>query len=132
MFDFISIDWGSVNCGIALANSQTKLILPYKVVPTKNILSMIHLEIKERPNTKKIVVGLPLNFRGQPTQTSESVIKFVEILTKQLLSTSLKIEMVNERGSTKEFVELKNKSLTVDSLSAVKIMEFYFRNESHV
>jgi len=85
MFDLLGIDWGEKRCGLAFADSQSKLILPANYpCPTEQIWPILDSETKNKP-IRQIVVGMPLNFRGQKNQ-NQSVRGSVFGTTKATLS----------------------------------------------
>ncbi len=123
MFDILGIDWGEKRCGLAFADSQSKLILPANYsCPTKQIWSILDNEIQNKP-IRQIVVGIPLNFRGQKTKISFLVDTFLTQLKQHF--PKLLITTVNERGSTLAFVNYQVDKQQLNHLAAAKILEFY-------
>ena len=124
MFDLLGIDWGEKRCGLAFADSQSKLILPANYpCPTEQIWAILDNETKNKP-IRQIVVGMPLNFRGQKTKIS----LFVEVFLEQLKQRfpKLLITTINERGSTLAFANYYPvDKQQLNHLAAAKILEFY-------
>jgi len=124
MFDLLGIDWGEKRCGLAFADSQSKLILPANYpCPTEQIWPILDNEAKNKP-IRQIVVGMPLNFRGQKTKIS----LFVEVFLEQLKQhfPKLLITTINERGSTLAFANYYQvDKQQLNHLAAAKILEFY-------
>jgi len=140
MFDFLAVDWGEKNVGLALGDSKTKLVIPYQ----KNTLnSEIIAEIKKALTDKKIkniVIGYPTNFAGNSTLITQKIQDFKKTLEQDLKST--KITFVNERQTTvlakqnfgKYFSKNSNKlkqsfKQNRDNLSAVEILQRYFEED---
>ncbi len=123
MFDLLGLDWGEKRCGLAFANSQSKLILPANYpCPTSQIWSILDNETKNKP-IQQIVVGMPLNFHGQNTKISLLVETFLEQLKQHF--PKLPVTTVNERGSTLAFAKYQVDKQQLNHLAAVKILEFY-------
>ena len=123
MFDLLGLDWGEKRCGLAFANSQSKLILPANYpCPTSQIWSILDSETKNKP-IRQIVVGIPLNFHGQKTKISLLVEAFLGQLKQRF--PKLLITTVNERGSTLAFTNYKVDKQQLNHLAAAKILEFY-------
>ncbi len=133
MFDTIAIDWGSIRTGLALANSTTGLALPYpKECLTPNLLLILKKEIDER-KIKLLVIGIPTNFKWQPTEIGLKIIEFIKELKNSF--GQIKIETVNERGTTQaaQNLSLNNgHKLTKDELNhqaACQIFELYYSQQ---
>ena len=124
----IGIDVGTVRVGCATADPAVKIPFPVGVWPRaqgeaeRNLLALI----TER-NASALIVGLPLDEKGERTTESEKVEAFVRRIAKR---TPIKIVYVDEAFSSKEASEkLQQASLhrqRVDSFAACLILERYF------
>lgn len=128
MFDLIGLDWGSIRCGVAFGSSDTGLVIPSQdLVLNNQIVEYLELQIQAR-GTKKIILGLPTNFKGNLTQVTDKVLEFGEEL--RIVFPSLEIIKFDERGSTKQARDSlnhlgHNSKYSVDNLAAAKILEAY-------
>jgi|GEM_PF-1353886 len=132
MFDYLSLDWGSFNVGVAFGDSSSSLVIP----STQNFLTQtffvdIAKEIKAR-NISKIVVGLPSNFRGKNTHTSLKAIDFAHQLQRKF--PNIEVVTWGENCTTKDSKKLlciKNskklglKKFVIDNQSAAEILKNY-------
>ncbi len=129
MFDVLAIDWGEKRFGVAFGDSTSQLILPASYSCNANeVWEILDRELHER-NIQVIVVGRPANFQQQATLTTNLVDDFVFKLKS--VFHELKIETVNERGSTKEFLGQFVDKQQLNHLAATKILEYYFGLESN-
>lgn len=131
MFNLLGLDWGSKFIGIALADSETGLVIPHSFVETRSFF--VELEsILAKYKIQKIIVGRPVNFQLQPTEITGKV----ELFATKLRNKYANIEVVlfNERNSSKvniPVLESKKPSMkllaenSIHALSAKTILEFY-------
>ena len=86
-------------------------------------------------NVEKIVIGMPLNLRGEKTVRAEKTEKFIHKLKCKF--GKMPVEKIDERLTTVEAhktmnfldVNKKNKKNIVDNIAAVYILETYMRKE---
>jgi putative Holliday junction resolvase len=117
--NYLGIDWGEKRIGLALAESETRLATPFKVV--KNIRE-IEMEIK-REKITNIVIGHPIKM-----SVSKTTEKFQEFLSELKSKINLPIILIDERWSTKAISSLpgNNKSKAPrDTISAMIILQTY-------
>lgn len=57
--NYLGLDWGSVNVGVALAHGETRVALPYTTLKNdKNLLQRLG-EMIARENIATVVIGIP-------------------------------------------------------------------------
>jgi putative Holliday junction resolvase len=96
---YLGIDWGTKRIGLALADEETSLALPYKTVAN---LAEVLFEIKEE-EIDVVIVGSPKKMSGEAANNKDW-----EFFVKQLKEKSgIEIELLDERLS----------SLAADALS---------------
>ena len=96
---YLGIDWGTKRIGLALADEETNLALPYKTVAN---LEEVLFEIKEE-EINFIIVGSPKKMSGE-----EASNKDWQYFIKQLkVKSGVEVELLDERLS----------SLAADALS---------------
>ncbi len=99
MFNLVGIDWGSKWVGIAIADSQTKLAIPYKSVLEKDFYSELK-ELLLKYQVSKFVVGRPVNFKLQPTEITDKVESFARKLSSDY--PEIEVVLFNERSSSQQ------------------------------
>jgi RNase H-fold protein (predicted Holliday junction resolvase) len=126
VFDHICLDWGSVRTGISYGDSQSGLIVPeMKTCLTQDIFVFIEKKLLKSSFTT-IVVGLPSNFHGEPTEITANIISFITDLNK--IFPEMIVQTINENGSTKfaKSSNIKDKGM-INNVAAIKILEYYFK-----
>ena len=137
----LSLDVGDKRIGVAVTDPLRITAQPHSVIQrlgnTGEEIRVICRLLKEL-NVTCVVVGLPVNNRGEKGHQAEKVLQFVEQLQE---NTDIKIVFEDERYSTavveRTFSLLKTsrarRKETVDSLAAQQILETYLsklrRNE---
>jgi putative holliday junction resolvase len=94
----LGIDYGKINVGLALADSETKMAFAYNTIKNSKDLAENLTEIMKKENIGKVIIGIP-EYRGNTVnRVSEEAKKLGEFL-----ENSLKIEVFyqNEMFTTK-------------------------------
>ncbi|HKL16856.1 MAG TPA: Holliday junction resolvase RuvX [Patescibacteria group bacterium] len=102
----LGIDYGRINIGLAIADEELKIAMPYKNIKNKDTLSYLKKIIKEL-DVKRIVIGMPMGLDNQKTNFTEPTKHFIEKLKKNL---SLPISEFDERFTTQMAKKLINSS----------------------
>jgi len=118
----LGIDWGAARIGLALGDSEIGLATPFGVV--SDLKAVIAILKKEK--IERIVIGKPIKMSGSEDQMTSGFLKFVEKLKKQ---TSLPLQMIDERLSSKAADALSGDKKTKaprDAVAAMLILQTYF------
>ncbi|MFA5131285.1 MAG: Holliday junction resolvase RuvX [Patescibacteria group bacterium] len=99
---YIGVDWGEKRIGLALADEETSLALPFKTVASLNEL----LAVIEEEEIDVVVIGSPKKMSGAAAN-NPAWLDFVEKLREKSGKT---VELLDERLS----------SLAADALSGEK------------
>lgn len=123
--NYLGVDWGEKRIGLALADSETKIATPFKVVGN---LQEVMAEIKKE-EIDVIVVGKPLpifNFSakggsvsGGQFPISKQFGEFIKLLKKKI---NIPVEMADERLSSKAADALSGTKKTKAPRDAVAAM----------
>ena len=118
LYRIMCIDHGETRIGIALSDPLQIISLPYKVISNTNDNTLAEIrKIIEEENVGKIVVGLPVNLKGEDTIRTREVREFVEKLKKNI---SIPVIFWDERYSTVEANEiLKKKKYSIKKSKSV-------------
>ena len=97
---FLGIDPGKKYSGLAMADGQIKIAMPYKVLDVKNQNSLFKRlkEIVKKEKIEKIVVGRPIGMSGRVTEQTKVIDQFIKDLKKHL---NVPIISFDERLSSK-------------------------------
>ncbi len=121
----LGIDYGEKKVGLAIADTETKIASPFKILNNdKNILAKIS-EICQEEEISKIVIGLPLTLKSSTSKQTKIVFSFIEKLKK---ATYLPIIEQDERLSSSYakslLKEMKVKHMD-DDVAAMIILQSY-------
>jgi putative Holliday junction resolvase len=88
---YLGIDFGANKIGLALADLQTKIATPYKIlIKEKDPIAKIK-EICQQENIEKIIVGLPIGLKGVNSEQYKKVADFINKLKQEI-----KIEIIEQ------------------------------------
>lgn len=130
----LGIDYGDARVGISITDPLNITVQGLETIQRNNsdkiVLKRLD-EILEKYEIDTIVVGMPLNLKGEKTVRADVTDKFVHKLKCKY--NKIKIETVDERlttvaaHKTMNFLDInKNKKKDiVDTISAVYILESY-------
>ena len=122
---YLGIDYGASKIGLALADLQTKIATPYKIlIKAKDPIAKIK-EICRQENIEKIIVGLPAGLKGVDSKQYKDVVNFINRLKQEL---SLEIIEQDEKMTSiyaqKLLRETKTKKFD-DAVAAMLILQSY-------
>ena len=80
--NFLALDVGEKRIGLAMADSQVRIAVPFGWVANDERVMEELAEIMLRHDISLVVVGYPRNQSGEPTQQTEFVVDFVRQLSQ--------------------------------------------------
>ena len=90
---YLGVDWGEKRIGLALADQETKMPIPFKTVNNlKELLTVIDEE-----NIALIVIGTPIKMAGEAANNP----LFLSFLSELKAKTEVEIVEIDERLSSK-------------------------------
>ncbi|OQA37145.1 MAG: putative Holliday junction resolvase [Parcubacteria group bacterium ADurb.Bin326] len=98
---YLGIDYGDSKVGLAIADSETKLALPYKIISGKDWQKLFTdlSDIIRAEGVESIVVGVPINAQNESASIQEKRVRqFIESLEERFIDTE--IIPYDERFST--------------------------------
>lgn len=126
----MALDVGDKKIGVALSDPLNLVAQPLKVIKRGNReIEEIKRIVKEK-NVSKIILGLPLNKRGDETEQSEKIKNFAKKLKNTICAS---IEFYDERFTTKEAEKIlisaklsrEKRKKFLDIVSSVIILQGY-------
>ncbi len=125
MTNYLSIDYGQKNIGIAYKIAENPIV-PTDVIPFSNNQQLIKQIAKlcQQYQIQQIVIGLPLNLKGEIGHQSQITIEFKKQLVAQL---NIPVTLADERFSSKIFSENELN----DSYSAATILNHYLMHQKN-
>lgn len=124
----LAIDYGEKRVGLATADTELRVALPFGIVENKGFLRLIAeiTEICRKERISKIVVGIPMGLRGKPTEQTLKTKKFIEALREKI---GIQVEEQSEIFTSHEargiFKKAGVKKKRVDESAAVLILTDY-------
>lgn len=119
---YLGIDWGEARIGLALADSETKIATPFKVVGD---LAEV-LKVAEEEEIDVVIVGKPVSMMNrEPRTVNEEYNKFIDELKNKI---KIPLELVDERLSSKAadaLVGSKKTKASRDTIAAMIILQSY-------
>ena len=138
----LGIDYGDARVGIAITDALGITAQGLETVHyegnDKMLLRRLDEILQNYSDVETIVVGMPINLKGEKTVRAEVTEKFIHKLKCKY--NTLKIESIDERlttvaaHKTMNFLQVnkKDKKNIVDTLSAVYILETYLNKIKNV
>jgi putative Holliday junction resolvase len=135
----LGIDYGSERVGLSLSDPLGIIAQPIDALKNDSALFVQLQQLSIREQVKLIVVGMPLNLKGQIAQKAKKVQKFIE-----QLKANLDVEVVawDERFTTtiahKTMITMgtkrkdrQKKDGRIDSMAAAIILQGFLDNTKH-
>ena len=133
MYRILAVDYGEKRIGIALTDPFRMFAKPLVVIPnTENYLYEIK-KIVDEQNVGKIVLGLPLNLKGEDSRKTAEVRivfdKFKEYFSMPIILWDERFTTVEANRILKEQkYSIKEARKVVDKLAASLILKSYLEN----
>lgn len=129
----MAIDYGKNRVGIALSDPLGVISQPLTTIKVKSQKALFRqiLEIIQQSDVGLIIIGNPLSHKGEATEMSEQISRFIKQLKKM---TDIEIKLWDERFTSqyamnlmKEMQVKKQKDL-VDQVAASIMLDEYLRS----
>lgn len=123
----MGVDYGNKKIGIALSDEKGEFSFPYAVLENKSGIFGKIRKICRGSNIEKIILGMPLDFKNQPTDATAGAQEFKSRLEKEI---GLSVVFEDERFSTKEAERIQGRTDKIDASAAALILKSYIsRND---
>ncbi|NVK50197.1 MAG: Holliday junction resolvase RuvX [Cyclobacteriaceae bacterium] len=133
MARILAIDLGTKRTGLAVTDPMQIVANPLETIPTEDLLDFLK-KYFEKENVEDIVLGLPKNLQGDPTQMTEKVYELKEKLIS--LFPTKRTHLVDERFTSKMAMQSmismgskkkdrREKSGNLDKISATIILQSF-------
>jgi putative holliday junction resolvase len=135
----LGIDYGSQRVGLSLSDPLGIIAQPIEALKNDQSLFENLQQITARENVKLIVIGMPLNLKGQHAQKADEVQKFIGVLKSRLgiesvtwderFTTTIAHQTMLRMGTKKK--ERQKKDGRIDSMAAAIILQGFLDNTKH-
>ncbi len=122
----LGIDYGTKRVGIAISDESQTLARELAILSPKEFWEQIQ-QLVDNEEVELIVLGLPLNMSGEPTQSTAAAQEFSKKLQEllALADRSVPVEFMDERLSSVMAENIPSGRTNVDSLAAQIILQNY-------
>lgn len=119
----LGIDYGDAKVGLAVADTESGLALPYKILKKDgwNDLIIELQKICKDERIERIVIGLPVGASGNESEQARRTREFAKKLDAD---TNIPIDFIDERYSTQEAQKLAA-GKDEDDLAAMLVLQSY-------
>ena len=129
---YLSIDYGSKKCGIAVSDDRGTVAVPLKIVPTEKLESELDTML-QNVLFERIVFGESVNSKGIHNTVWEETKKFVDKLKEKyearIINNELAIKFEKEFLTSKHARYLDNEK-DVDDRAAALILQRFLDKEN--
>ena len=94
----LGIDYGEKRIGLAITDRQNSMAMPFGMLENNSSISENILKLIKDNDIERIVIGRPVNLKGQPGHQAEVVEIFISSVLK---SYELPISIMDERFTSK-------------------------------
>jgi putative Holliday junction resolvase len=94
----LSLDYGEKRIGLAITDRENIMAIPFGMIENNDSISENILKLIKENDIGRIVIGRPVNLKGQPGYQAEIVESFVSNILK---SYDLPISIIDERFTSK-------------------------------
>ncbi len=133
----LAIDYGDVRVGLAISDLTQTIAQPFKTLlysNSNNLLNQLDNIVKEN-DIGLIVVGIPYNMKGEDTQQTNKVRKFISLIQDNLM---IEIKLIDERLTSLEAKKIMHKmniktgsnKTKIDKIAASIILQEYLQTIS--
>jgi putative Holliday junction resolvase len=129
----MGIDFGTTRIGISLSDPLQIIAQPFQTVQNDKTSLQTLEEMIQRENVGLVVVGMPLNLKGEKGKKAEEVEKFVADLKRtttveiiqwdERFTTSLAHDTLLRMGTKRD--DRRKKKARVDAMAAAILLQGY-------
>jgi len=119
--NILAIDHGTKNIGLAWAQPEMGVVLPFGVIKNSTELA----DLVEVEKIGKLVVGLPVGLNGKENENTKRVQSFVAELKNKI---NIPIDFFDERFTSAEADRMGGEA-TRDEKAAMLILQSYLDNK---
>ena len=130
MGQIIAIDYGKARCGIATTDDMQIIASGLETVHTSLLIEFLKKYFNEN-KVDEVVIGLPVDLKGNLSEVETEILKFIEIFQKEF--PTIKVHRLDERFTSKMasfFISQSGKSKKqrqekglIDKVSATIILQ---------
>jgi putative Holliday junction resolvase len=137
MGQILAIDYGKARCGIAATDDMQIIASGLDTVQTPLLMEFLKKYFREN-KVDGVVVGLPVDLRGNMSEVETDILKFIEIFKKEF--PTVQVHRLDERFTSKMasfFISQSGKSKKqrqekglIDKVSATIILQNFLEQRT--
>jgi len=137
MEQILAIDYGKARCGLAATDDMQIIASGLETVETKFLLEFLKKYFSEN-KVEDVVVGLPVDLKGNLSEIETEILKFLEIFKKEF--PNIQVHRFDERFTSKMasfFISQSGKSKKqrqekglIDKVSATIILQNFLEQRT--
>ena len=137
MGQILAIDYGKARCGIAATDDMQIIASGLETVQTPVLIEFLKKYFNEN-RVDEVVVGLPVDLKGNISEVETDILKFIEIFEKEF--PTVKVNRFDERFTSKMasfFISQSGKSKKqrqekglIDKISATIILQNFLEQRT--
>jgi putative Holliday junction resolvase len=129
----LGIDYGTRRIGISLSDPLQIIAQPFDTLPNDKLAIRQICEIVEKEAVDVVVVGMPLNLKGERAQKAQEVERFIESLMGETsaeivswderFTTTMAHQTMREMGTKRQ--ERRSNRGRIDAMAAAILLQSY-------
>jgi len=137
MGQILAIDYGKVRCGIAATDDMQIIASGLDTVKTTSLVDFLKKYFSDN-KVDEVVIGLPVDLKGNISEIETDILKFVDIFQKEF--PTVKVNRLDERFTSKMasfFISQSGKSKKqrqekglIDKVSATIILQNFLEQKT--
>ena len=127
MSKVLGIDYGHIRIGLAISDETQTFARELIILSPKEFWGQISGIIADN-EVSKIVIGWPLNMKGEMTEKTKEVSDFRLKISEK---TSLPIETIDERLTSQMAENISGSKKNIDSLAAQILLQNYLDKQKN-
>lgn len=108
---YLAIDWGKSFCGVAIADSETRLASCFGEFSPEDLFKRLS-ELKEEMKIERIIVGVTDSQNGKFSSNSKKIDIFTDKLRKEGLLIEFEEEFFSTQMAQKNLSEFRKKGIS--------------------
>lgn len=137
MGQILAIDYGKARCGIAATDDKQIIASGLDTVQTSSLMEFLKKYFSEN-SVNDVVIGLPVDLKGNISEVETDILKFIEIFQKEF--PAVEVHRFDERFTSKMasfFISQSGKSKKqrqekglIDKVSATIILQNFLEQRT--
>jgi putative Holliday junction resolvase len=129
----LGIDYGTRRIGISLSDPLQVIAQPFNTFPNNSLAVSRICEIVEKEAIEVVVIGMPLNLKGERAQKAQEVERFIELLKGEMsaeivswderFTTTIAHQTMRNMGTKR--MERRSNRGRIDAMAAAILLQSY-------